>query len=151
MSCVLIIPVLRHDLIGLLAFLNKQVLIEGEQLCVHTVQNSTLCVCACALHPGGKKKNNCFLIKTGKLFTLWTRITWSPPSHQPLFLFIYWEQKRHVWSYRFNLHPVWPRLTTSPGNWLKKHFWLSSRKLTVLVWSLVCEQCLMSCVTNKMN
>lgn len=36
-----------------------------------------------------------------------------------------------------------------PWKWLKKWFRLSSRKLTVLVWSLVCEQCLMSCVTNK--
>lgn len=27
--------------------------------------------------------------------------------YYPLFLFIYWKQKPHVWLYCFNFHPVW--------------------------------------------
>lgn len=73
----------------------------------------------------------------------------SPPS--PSFDLLKTEASC-VWLYCFNFHPVWhwkQVLTLSLENWLKKWFRLSSRKLTVLVWSLVREQCLMSCVTNK--
>lgn len=43
------------------------------------------------------------------------------------------------------------RFDNIPGIRQDESFRLSSRKLTVLVWSLVCEQCLMSCVTYKIK
>lgn len=131
-SCVLIIPVLHHDLLWRLAFLRNRLWWKDNSNSQSWSWNQSLHRCAfttvftlCFIqhcvwssswkHVTWLKLEYCLLFEH--------RSIWSPPLPWPssasASLFIYGKQKPHVWLYCFNFHPVWPLETTIDKKTLK--------------------------------